>query len=603
MARYAPLRRAATTHEDCFAGTHHLPCVEVLAPWFLVASCSDPSLSVVFQIDEAYRDAVSSVTVRIYEPVPAAPFTCEDLAFGLVDEDVLRLSQVSEISLSLIVDGPLGEVTRVDPKVFWADGLDGDGRRVVTGCAELGEIAGREELVIRGEPTKVVSSKTESITIPVGGTLLDPVVVQVTDLDRNPLSGVEVRWEIDGAGGSGSKGTATSDGGGNAEILPAPPARPGPFVLDVAVRWAERVPDPVTGFVTPTAETGFLPGRVLDYRAGDIGPNGEPGFVALVGPDFVSYQVASVYVDETGLMRTRLSQSISISGPALGLIEAPAAGVRDRPIVVGVDEWVEIDMDGDLLPRVYSAPLPGATPTGVFMSAPCEPGSTPQVFVDYFDDVVGIYNDMAQGNGFGATFDVVDAGCVSESSTRDVRALVLSIPNGNLAVVTIDGDQLPGEAWFALPFGTAFTPEVGGDRLLIGTQLQVNDVVVTRFAVTTGPGTLELVQRGLDSPPPVPIVNRGTDIDEDDALDIISLIERPVPIGAPREFALWAALGRERQGKRITGDFDLEVLDLRDPEMLVVDLDKDGTDDIVVGERTELDLVSQTRFFVFPMGE
>lgn len=575
----------------------------------LSTSCGDPRLTVVFDIGPEYRDSINNTAVRIYEPLVAAPFDCEALAFGEVDEDVLRLSLVSESSQLTMSLVPLGDIDRTAAKLFWVEGFDGEGRRLVTGCAELGEIDEDTELLVPAEPTKlVVADQQQSISVAMGGELQSPITLTVTDVNENPLEGAEIRWEIDGAGGSGSNGVSVTDAEGIAQILPSLPTRPGPFVLDVATRWAEVEPPVVTGFVTPEAEVAFLPGSVYDYRPGRVGPNGEAGFAALIDGDLLGYKVAYVYANAAGELQTRISQTINVVAPVLGVIVSQMAGARDRAIVIGVDEWVEVETDGALTPRSYVAPDPGITPLGVYMSGPCEPGSAPQVFVYYVEDFVGIYDDTGQGNAFRGRLDVIASGCVTNSTGEAIRVLVGRESLGDLGVgvyTEIDG-SLYGAFWLALNIGIAVTPRIGGESLLIGTQIEVNDIVVSRFSVHAEVGTstpsVSLEGRGLDSPTGLPIYSAGGDLDGDAALDIISLIERPqVDITDPRRYALWAALGRERQGERINGDFDLPTVGLRDPKMMVVDIDSDGTDDVIVGERTGGLGVSQTRFEIFSM--
>ncbi len=573
----------------------------------LAAGCGDPKLDVTFQITDPYRDEINSATLRVYQPLPAAPFDCDQLAFGQVDPEVLRLSLVSEISLITTSEAPL-EVDRTAAKLFWADALDGAQRRVVTGCAEQGEIERDTEVVIQGEPTKLVTVTTHpSLSIQSGAELTDPIVLKVTDLDKRDLGGVEVRWEIDGAGGSGSRGVATSSASGNAAILPELPTRPGPFVLDVAIRWAEQDPEPVTGFVQPEVQIGYLPGPVDDYRAGPIGPNGEPGFAALIeGLQFDTYKVAYVYRNPEGATQMRISQNIVTTAPRLGLIEAPRKGERARAIVLGLEDWKEIDIDGNVVARAGYAPPTGFAPVEIAMSGPCEPGSPPQIFVNYESNIVGIFDDQGLGNIFTADFDLIASGCVTDEVAGLVRVLIVEDQAGaNLFVTNLMGDTLIGQAWLAVPEGIGFAPAIGAsnERLLLGTQLSVNDVVISRYIVRIDQQTLSLVERGLDSPTGIPLYTNGGDIDGDQLLDVVSLVDQRADILDLPRYALWAALGRERESQRITGDFQIPGGELlRDPEMLLVDFDRDGTDDVIIGERTPGLAVSQTRFEVFSMG-
>jgi hypothetical protein len=574
-----------------------------------LAGCGDPSITVVFDVDDDYLARIDggSSTLRIYHPVPAAPFDCEQLAFGQVDPEVLRLSLVSEISLAAKSEGPL-EVDRAASKLFWADGIDPAERRLVTGCAEQGEITGDTEVVITAEPTKLVSVVSQpSLSVQMGAELAAPIEFEVTDLDERPLAGVEVRWEIDGAGGSGSNGAVTTSKDGRALILPQVPTRPGPFVLDVATRWAETDPAPVTGFVHPIPAVGTLPGRVYDYRGGPIGPNAEPGFAALIDGGPGAYKVAYVYQNSEGQLQTRISQDVITSAPQLGLIDPRDDGERARAFVVGIDDWTEIGIDGSLTPRTYTSP--GLLPVAVEMSGSCEPGSPQQVFISYEADVIGIFNDQAQGALFqDFDLDLIASGCVTDEVAGDRRILILLDFDLGLIVGALVGEDLIGQYWLAINSGVGFARELGlgGDGLLLGTQLSGNDIIISRNVVRSADDTLRLVERDLDSPNGLPLSTDGGDIDGDGLLDVVSLLDARVTIDDPSRFTIFAALGKVRGGKRITADFEIaSSAMLRDPEMILLDLDRDGSDDVVVGDRTGLEIIPplETRFEIYEMGE
>src|SRR5262249_22247899 len=93
------------------------------------AACGNPQLNLELEIPEPYRGEVGSVTLQILEPTQAAPFSCDDLAFGSADPDAIALSRVGEISTdSLTTD--LSDIDRIAHKLFWADGLAEGDRRI-----------------------------------------------------------------------------------------------------------------------------------------------------------------------------------------------------------------------------------------------------------------------------------------------------------------------------------------------------------------------------------------------------------------------------------------------------------------------------------------
>jgi hypothetical protein len=134
-------------------------CLAVLvlcACALMPCSCADPEMRVTFEIPEDYRDMVTSISLQILMPPKTEPFGCDDLAFGTVGLDVLRLSLFQEVFITGKGEIPLAGIDRRLSKVLLARGFDEYGDLVVTACAAVGEVVGDMHVRMKGEPVAVV---------------------------------------------------------------------------------------------------------------------------------------------------------------------------------------------------------------------------------------------------------------------------------------------------------------------------------------------------------------------------------------------------------------------------------------------------------------
>ena len=103
---------------------------------------------------------------------------------------------------------------------------------------------------------------------------------------------------------------------------------------------------------------------------------------------------------------------------------------------------------------------------------------------------------------------------------RSPRLLILEDPQQNLVVARLVNEGFIGQYWLAVPNGIAFAPAIGSnEKLLLGTQLAMNDVVISRYAVRTEQETLRLVERDVDRTNGIPLFTAAGDIDGDTMLD------------------------------------------------------------------------------------
>lgn len=565
----------------------HLRCLGAV---LLLSGCGSTELAISFNVPAGYRAKIKSTNLRVIEPPIAEPFDCESIAYAVVDPEVVRVATVFEISGAAGDRISIGQVDRIKPKIFWADGKGADGTTLVTGCAELGEITESIILDIAAEPVVVVGAPSEKALIFQQGMMGATPSVSLDAVDRlgAALPDVSAKWKVVGAGDMGSQGEARAQTNGRIVIAPPAPPRAGPFVLAVRVRWASTPVVSVSGAVTPSKETIHVMGRATDYLSGRIGPQKEPGIAALVtvnGEERVqlAYRSGATFIYRTS---DRLSPMSKVF-----LLDMHGAA-PDRILAISADEWVEIGADGLLTRRpAYVAPLL-ATPTGIFAAEDCLPGSAPLIAVSYDRPVIGIYS--AEGVHQGTHFldliaeDISASGCVGTADQHVLRAFVLgrgSIPLLTVAQTGAGSDFFAG-GWIALSSGIGFSP--GASPLMLGTQINGNDLVIARARLKLGEKMTadELVVENLGTDPiPFPyqpVVTTAGEIDGDGRLDVVSLMSRSQQ-GQPNQYQLWTILGLENDRRRIAGPM-IPSIGLVAPTLLLGDMDGDNISDVILGE-------------------
>jgi hypothetical protein len=579
--------------------------------------CSDPELHITIDVPEAYDSMIVASNLRVLEPPLAEPFGCEQIAYGEVDSDLVRLSRVLEVTLRQGQPVPIGDVDRTAPKVILAEGLDQGGQRILVACGELGSIEETQDVILTAEPLAVVTASAAPDLLFQPGASPRPVMIAVHDRLGAPIANAEARWKITGAAALGSEGTARADGSGLIAITASPPPRPGPLVLTVRVRWAETEPLRLSGAVAPSKQILTLGGGLaLRYVAGRIGAEGQPGIAALTmmgmgGATRVSLAHRS---GPGGDFIFRTTDPLPTTA-RMGILDRGGQG-RDRIIVVTDSQWIEVGPEGTLSVRPYQPIRNNALPISIFPVEACTPGSPPLVLVNFeLGDraqtiATGVYDDQGrQVTHFlnGIAIEAVGSGCVSTQNPEPIRTLLLSTGAFGLLVVAQVSpvDFLVG-TWIALDFGVGFSPPIdSAGRLLIGTQLNLSDIVITRTRLTLGEqdsdNELTIENLGLDTVPFTPQMTHGGDIDADGKVDVVTLLYQPgvQSQNEPDRFHVWSILGIDDGGHRIAGAVLRDITNLGIPVLLFYDIDGDGTGDIILGERREG--VTENTVEIYPM--
>lgn len=579
-----------------------------LSALLALAACADPELHVRFSAPEPYKSELATADIRVLEPPQAEPFGCDDLAYGAVTAEVARVSRVLEQSARVDEIAPLADIDRLQPKLIVVDGRAGDGARLVTGCAELGAIDSTVDLEVLGEPVpQITRPDNGSLSFTPEGPTGQRISIHVHDRSDRPIGGVNARWRIVGAGEAGSEGSPSSDASGVLAFDITSPGRPGPFLLLVRVRWAEGGPLIIAGGVAPTRETITLTGRAVEYQLGKIGPNNELGVAALTYTGLtprvqLAFQSAGGFVFR--------SSEVLPATASITLLEGKGRG-PDRIVAVSGDEWIEIHPDGSTTRRPFAPYNPGTLPVSMMAAELCD-GSGPLVLINFDDGVPGVYDELGRLvahplNGQQDLFALA-SGCVGTQEAQPIRTVILALTGyiDRLIYAQSDVSTYRVGAWLALGTGLGFSRALPGSKpIMLGTQLNVDDVIISRASLVLGPvGTpeqLRVVNLGQDRVPLGPQTMAGGELDGDGRLDVVGLLFEAGGPNLPDLYQVWSILGLETSGRRIAGPLVPDV-GLERPFLGLADFDGDQIDDVILGERPGVTGPPDSRVQILPLG-
>jgi hypothetical protein len=548
----------------------------------LLMSCSGSELELSLVVPEGYRERVARIEIRALEPPVAAPFDCDDLAFSRLDFDVLPVSTGREIVLRSD-EAFLGDLTRDRAHVFLAEAIDREDDRILIGCANAEMLDESTVLELVLEPVVYLEPLDEVVLSGVVGQPLDPLGIGIYDAYGNPAPNIRVEWVVAGPRGA-HPDSDRSDASGQIAIPVAPDPVPGPFVVDLRVRWADFNPQRASGFLRPPAISDEPLGEIADVVAGK--------FTDTEGLAILSYEGAGLALRFCTGARFECGTAYSIPQPDGRLVRIPP----DRVMVVTAESWYSAAATGAIDPIPLAEPTP--VPQLAVAAGACPFDDRILLFFESYDhgvfDLEGNELDEEELGDFGT---LIASGCATTSDDRLVRTHVVS-DDESAYLFVLDGDDLYFTDWLIAGEGVAMGD--GGEGILLGTQLDLDDVVISRVELDIDEGLyFEIVD--TDRPPGFPERTAGGDVDGDGALDVVSILSG-YDFELNREsLLLWIALGKTSSASRISSAVLIDDLSLCTddvPDLFLADGDGDSVDEIVLVDRHCL---PPYRKIVFPM--
>lgn len=579
----------------------------------LLAACGDPTVQVHFEVPEAYRAQVDSVALHVVEPPEGdESFTCDDIAFQTVSADTVELATVKTFLERGGEDVPLSDIPREGTKLFFIEGLDESLLPVVAACQAVGLIEDDVTIELVGEPTAFVKLPVRD-----PGTPFEPdedIRVGVVDIDGTPLGGVPVEWTTTGPGGEQIDGAGQTRATGEIGIIaipPAFPARPGPSALDVRARWMRASAGPLLSFNMPeTILADTLPGDgpATDsparlYAVGRVGPDGEPGFVALGPSDtpVLGRELYIAYHDPTMNPPFRIVRPGTIAGArAIGLVERDGI---DHAVTLTATEWIEIAPTGAL--STQALPSPQSAAENILPLGTCD-GSTAgneRILVQHGDLVSSVVAYDATGQVVPTVFSQdegptrpIAAGCVEGVEAGVDRTVVFAAGTLSQAFITeMDSGRAGVVPALRNAIGFAPADETANERLL-GTELSVDGTTISRYRFNAlGSSGADTERVDFDQTVSLPQSIAGGNLDNDGLADVVAAVPFGISTEGRAQIRLVVAMGTkigsgEQRLVGLSPGFDGERVGV-----WLYDFDENGVDDVLVG--------SPTAFTVLDMGE
>lgn len=299
------------------------------------AACADPSLHVIVEQPANASELsglVGRVEITVYE---RDGLRCDDIAFGKLSADEQRAIERSR------GEGSLTQIPRLGQKAVVARGYGAPAqgtrteRLIVAGCAEVGEIADDERVVVQTEAVAYVA--IDSSLVPSGNGAVEIAVVAV-DARQKGIDGKQVSWTTYGpmpASGAAElePTTPAALSSGEGTLRPPPPAMVGPYAVQIRVKWAAAQPPAVTSTMATlpvqrtlgVAEPAFLNTCAI-YQL-----NGRPTLACLerdgAGARSVrSYRLAGGQLVSAGLPQAATPNAVAILGAGTELVQVNADG-------------------------------------------------------------------------------------------------------------------------------------------------------------------------------------------------------------------------------------------------------------------------------------
>jgi len=559
-----------------------------------LGGCTEPGLQVRFTIPAAYQAATTAIRLQIVEPSEQAPFGCDEVAFGAVTEETVRLRTAIEVTVEG-GDADLSGVRREGDKLFVAEALDAQGLPVAAACGAHGTIENDVIIDLVGEPATLGVLADEPRNDPVETPPLSGptnITLELRDALDAPLADAPVRWMTLGPGAEtldAVPGT-WSDANGAVTITVTPTSLAGPALVEPRPRWARERVQEVRFFQPPVAASYPLPWLSSThpsqdeipqaFAVGPIGPERQPGVLALgpLDPSAGRMLHYRYFVDREPLGDDR-SFPLPVADPALPLVVVVH---QTRAAALSQANWYAPGSEG-----LLADPLP-ARPMAAAAAGRCD-GSSDEIVVMHEVGIAVLdgaadYAMVPSHPVHGWTgLELVDSGCVGEHRVIAFK-LAADAQTPPPMCTTLPTLVL----WSDIGGGstrcdtTALLPSVGfGDLLLLPRFEDDDGFTVDGMRLELDDGGGFALERQTRIPTLFPAVSpRAADFDGDQKLDVVAAVIAETEAGSDLDHHVFLSLGAEHRGERLVGFGSRTGGPL--PLLFTGPLDDDVYDDFIV---------------------
>ncbi len=568
----------------------------------LASACADPTIAIVFQPPTGV--ALSRVELKYLEPPPAEPFTCDDLAFGYVDQRRLALSIQQSITVEKSgAATALSQLNRTAPKVFWATGFDQNGESVAAGCAELGVVTAATTVTIVGEPTVRVSAVTDTLSVSGRDGGVPPIEVTTAGVSGKALTGIRAQWRALGPNDSGTTGEATS-ADGRLRYSPGPPPLFGPFLVQTGVRWSTQPPVVTHGLWLPQPQVLEIDGGTEVAMTGQ-GANAQ---LAILSPRLFTAnaggqlqlltfdaqrtaRVASADFPTSGLQHI---VTVPETGTLLGEGEHGLAGFSRLLYAFNGSTWNAGASIAAAVPLTEGVTLA----TTIVRPADRACGGAPLLTLSLSKTgtLVGVIRRTIDLTGKLAAqpLDSIDgglleAGCISTTPSGEAQGYVVR-DNDRTRTLVFDDGGFAGGIFPGLTVGfVVLKPDKQGKRYLTATRVASLGYQLTRNLLSISGDRIAFeLEAGVDTGSSAQATGEAGDFDGDGRQDVVSLTQ---DAEGTRRILVWTQITPNAAQPRV-GTAPLPSGCEVAPRVL--DIGADGQDDFVLvfqcGDHTRLEV-------------